>query len=124
VLKAGHPTFHEVCRRSTLPRDFRGESLGGHIALDAAGDRLYVTNRGHDSIATFAVEGDTIHPLQHVSSGGASPRHFLLLEAERMMLVANEEAGNVTGFRIRDDGTLERTALDLAVPGAVFLLQG
>lgn len=106
---------------STLPQGFDGENLGGHIGMNAAGDRLYVTNRGQDSLATFAFDGERLSLLQHVPSGGASPRFFLLLEAEKLMLVANEEGGNVTGFKILDDGTLEPAGLDVAVPGAVFI---
>ena len=37
------------------------------------------------------------------------------------MLAANEEGRAVTGFAIREDGTLKETGLNLAVPGAVFL---
>lgn len=108
---------------STLPPGFAGESLGGHLPINEAGDRLYVTNRGHDSIATFAFDGEWLSLLQHVSSRGASPRFVLLLEGEKLLVVANEEGGNVTGFELRDDGTLAPAGLDLAVPGAVFLFE-
>jgi 6-phosphogluconolactonase len=121
VLETADTSFRAVGHVSTLPPDFRGESLGGHIGMNASGDRLYVTNRGHDSIATFAVEGDRLSLLEHVPSGGASPRFFLLLETEKRMLVANEEGGNVTAFGIRSDGTLEPEGVCATVPGAVFL---
>lgn len=123
VLETADTSFRAVGHASTLPPDFRGESLGGHIGMNAAGDRLYVTNRGHDSIATFAVEGDRLSLLGHVPSGGASPRFFLLLETEKRMLVANEEGGNVTAFGIRSDGTLEPEGVCATVPGAVFLFE-
>lgn len=106
---------------STLPGSYAGESLGGHIGLNAAGDRVYVTNRGHDSVASFAFDGAQLSLRQHLPSGGRSPRFFLLCEAERWMFVAHEESGTVTGFRLRSDGTLEPTDLALAVPGAVTL---
>jgi predicted dienelactone hydrolase len=41
---------------STLPTGFAGDSLGGHLALNVAGDRVYVSNREHDSIAVFALD--------------------------------------------------------------------
>jgi 6-phosphogluconolactonase len=59
--------------------------------------------------------------LQHVSSGGASPRFFLLMETERLLFLANEESGNLTAFRIESDGRLLPLAGDLPLPGAVFL---
>lgn len=106
---------------STLPLDFEGESLGGHVSINAAGDRVYVTNRGHDSIAVFAMADGVLELLQHVPSGGASPRAFVLLEAERQLVLANEESGNLTFFDVKKDGTLSRAG-DLPLPGAAFLL--
>ena len=113
--------FRSVQRVSTLPADYRGESLGGHIGLNSARDRIYVTNRGHDSIAVFDISGGTLKLLQHVPSGGASPRHFLLDEHRKMMLVANEDGGNVTGFRVEANGTLSPSGLNIAVQGPAFL---
>ena len=107
---------------STLPLDFRGESLAGHIAFNAAGDRVYVTNRGHDSVAVFALSDGALVSLQHVPSGGASPRAFILLEADRQLVLANEESGSLTSFEIAPDGTLSPSGQALPLPGAAFLL--
>ncbi|UZK65355.1 lactonase family protein [Sphingomonas sp. M1-B02] len=106
---------------STLPSGFGGKSLGGHIGINAAGDRIYVTNRGHDSIATFALDAaGRVSLLEHIPSEGASPRFFLLLDERRRMLVANEEGNSVTVFEIEPDGTLAKSA-EVAVPAPVFL---
>lgn len=107
---------------STLPVDFRGESLGGHVSLNAQGDRAYVTNRGHDSIAVFSWYDGVLQLQQHVPSGGASPRSFVLLEAERQLALANEEGGNLVFFDLAEDGSLQRAGAELALPGAVFLM--
>lgn len=105
---------------STLPEGFDGESLGGHLGLSPAGDRIYVTNRGHDSIAAFALADEGLSLLGHTPSGGASPRFFLLQDAERRMLVANEEGGNVTVFDVAADGGLTQSG-EVAVPGPAFV---
>lgn len=109
---------------STLPSGFDGSSLGGHLSLNAEGDRAYVTNRGHDSVAAFAWHGDgSIEQLGIVPSGGASPRAFVLLEAQRQFVLANEEGGNVVVFDIEPDGTLSPSARStLDIPGAAFLM--
>jgi 6-phosphogluconolactonase len=107
---------------STLPGGYGGRSLGGHLGLNAAGDRLYATNRGHDSVAVFAVEPDGLRLLQHVPSGGASPRFFLLLEGERRLLVANEEGNCVASLPMAPDGTLAPPDRLTPVPGPVFLV--
>jgi 6-phosphogluconolactonase len=124
VLDREGPALRSRQVLSSLPEGYGGKSLGGHIGMNAAGDRLYVTNRGHDSIAAFAFDGDRLSLLQHVPSGGASPRFFLLLEAQRLMLLANEESGNVTVFKVEEDGTLQPTRVDLPIPAAVFIFTG
>jgi 6-phosphogluconolactonase len=107
---------------STLPDGFSGESLGGHIVLNKAADRLYVTNRGHDSIAVFALAPDgSPSLLQHVPSAGESPRFLLLAEDEKRLFVANEEGGSVGVFQVADDGTLTQDGAPIPIPGAVFL---
>jgi 6-phosphogluconolactonase len=108
---------------STLPHGFVGESLAGHLSINAASNRAYVTNRGHDSIAVFSWDtAGVVNLLQHAPSGGGSPRSFVLLEREQQLIVANEEGGNVTVFQLGADGTLLPLSMDIAAPGAVFLL--
>jgi 6-phosphogluconolactonase len=107
---------------STLPVNFAGQSIAGHVCINRAGDRVYVTNRGHDSIAVFALElNGSTSLLQHVPSGGASPRAFVLLEDQRQLVLVNEEAGNVAVFSILANGTLAPHHQVLPVPGAVFV---
>jgi 6-phosphogluconolactonase len=118
----GRLTPHQTL--SMLPDGFEGESLGGHLALNQAGDRVYVTNRGHDSIAVFAIDGSGLMLLQHVPSGGASPRFFLLLEAQRLLVLANEDGGNLTFFDVLENGTLAPRHEAISVPGAVFVFAG
>src|SRR5690606_3204095 len=108
---------------STLPRGFGGENLGGHLAMNAAGDRVYVSNRGHDSIAVFALDADEgeARLLQHVRSGGVHPRHFVLLEDEALLVAAHEEDGRVEVFALASDGRLAALDQGVVVPGACYL---
>ncbi len=106
---------------STLPADWLGANIVAHIGANAAGDRLYVSNRGHDSIAVFALnEGGDPTLLQHIASGGASPRFFIILEEEHRMLVVHERNQRVTMLDILPDGTLASTDFAVHVPGAAF----
>jgi 6-phosphogluconolactonase len=63
-----------------------------HISPD--GRFLYGSNRGHDSIAVFAVEQGSgkLTPRGHVSSGGRTPRNFTLTPSGRHLLVANQDS--------------------------------
>jgi 6-phosphogluconolactonase (cycloisomerase 2 family) len=109
---------------STAPEGFGGSNLGGHLALNRTGDRAYVTNRGHDSVAVFALadEGEPTL-LQHIPSRGASPRFFLLLEDEKLLVLTNEEGNNLVAFEIATDGTLRALPVNLTLPGAVFVTE-
>ncbi len=107
---------------STLPAGFDGASYGAHIALNRAGTRLYLSNRGRDSIAVFAIGGDGgLTLMQHVGCGGHWPRLFLLREDRGELLVANERSGNVAILRLLPDGRLGDPARGVAIPGVVFL---
>jgi 6-phosphogluconolactonase len=104
--------------------DFHGDNSGGHLAWPRH-DRAYVTNRGEDSIALIAVSLDPprLTPLQHVSSGGKSPRHFLLLEPAGRLVAANEKDGRVVSFSVGADGRLAPTGHSVTLPGACFVFR-
>lgn len=124
VTLDAHPNGSFTTRASTslLPAGFTGKSQAAHIAIDAAGRRLYASNRGDDSIAVFALDTNgNASAIQHIKSGGRWPRFFLLLEDIGLCLVANQRSGNIAVFRIGIDGTLTATDETLAVPAAVFL---
>ncbi len=123
VLDIEGPVLRPRKTLRTLPVDAVGHSIVAHIAANAAGDRLYVSNRGDDSIAVFALDtaGDAVL-LQHVPSGGASPRFFHLIEDEQVMVVAHERDHRVTQLAIRLDGTLAPSGSGVTVPGAAYIL--
>lgn len=114
---------------STLPASHQGENACAHIELSPDGRFLYASNRGHDSIAIFAVnpEDGLLEPVDHVSVLGQHPRHFTLSPDGAHLLVANRDTNNVTVFA-RDEATGRLTptggSLNLSKPVCVrFLAQ-
>lgn len=104
---------HEV---STLPAGDAGDSLAAAVRVHPDGRRVFVSNRGHDSIATFAV-GDPGEPpalLGHVASGGAGPRDVAVDPSGRWLLAANQRSGEITGFALDDPTGLPRPLGELA----------
>ncbi|MFW2381407.1 MAG: lactonase family protein [Acidimicrobiales bacterium] len=90
---------------STLPADFDGPSLAAEIRVNPAGTRLYVSNRGHDSIAVFDITTVAPELVAHVRSGGHSPRNFALDPTSAALVVANQDSNNLKRFAIDpDDG--------------------
>lgn len=97
---SGELTRGSAC--STLPDDFVGESIAAEIRVHPNGRYVYVSNRGHDSLATFEFVGPQapLVPLGHVPSGGRTPRNFGVHPAGRALLVANQDSHTIVPFEI------------------------
>jgi 6-phosphogluconolactonase len=96
-------SLDERLRESTLPIGDLVDNLPSEIVYTAATARCYVANRGHDTIASFAVHGDgTLDLLGHASSGGEWPRHFAVDPTGRWMLVAHEHSGWISVLPLED----------------------
>ena len=61
---------------------------------------LLASNRGHDSLACYAVSADTgkLEYLRHVPSGGRTPRNFSFSPDNRFVLVGNQDSDIVSVF--------------------------
>lgn len=95
--------LYEWDRCSTRAPGARGPNLAGHVAVNAAGDRVFVTNRGDDAVALFAIDRGHLRFVASVASGGESPRFLCLLEAFGLLLVGHETAGPIAVLAVADD---------------------
>jgi 6-phosphogluconolactonase len=122
LLAVRDGTLDPLATCSTLPEGWSGENLGGHLEWPSTG-RAYVTNRGHDSVALIEVDlaRATLTPVQHLASGGKSPRHFALSGGQ--MIVAHEKDGAVASLAVAEDGSLTPSGHSVEVPGACFVLR-
>lgn len=111
--------FTELQTLSTLP-DGAPPNTVADIHVSSAGDRVYVSNRGHNSIAVYAVQPDgTLERLTIVPCGGDTPRNFALAPDGSRMLVANQVSGTVSVLPIRVGAEeLGAPLQQVAVPGA------
>ncbi len=115
VLKWVSGKFALLQTLSTLPEGFAGENTAAAIRLSPDGATLYVSNRGHDSIAGFRVEEDgRLVSLGFFPSGGKGPRDFILL-ADGRILAANQH----TGVALLSSAPDRRVLSSLPIPGAV-----
>ncbi len=100
---------------STLPEKWsenEGKEIQNTVAevtMTPDGRFLYVSNRGHDSIACFKMMQDGKLTLREiVSVHGKVPRHFAISPTGKHLLVANQETDNLTLFHIHSEtGKLE-----------------
>jgi len=101
----------------TLPADAEGDNWPAEVAVHPEGHALYVSNRGHDSVAVFRLaEGGTPGFAGTVGAGGRFPRHFAVSPCGRWLLVAGQHDGRVAVLRVAEDGMLEPTGAGAAVP--------
>ncbi len=109
---------------STLPTAWSGTNYPADIHAAANGRTLYVSNRGHNSIALFSVADSTgaLALEQVVSTEGDWPRNFSLDPTGRWLLVANQRSGSIVVFaRNPETGRLTLTPQRLALPSPVCL---
>ncbi len=91
---------------TTLPAGGSRDTIAAEIAISPDGRFLYGSNRGHDSIAIFAIDATfgTLAPLGHVHAGGRTPRHFAIDASGRWLLVANQESEAISVFHVDETG--------------------
>ncbi len=109
---------------STLPADFQGKSYTAEVLVHPSGKFLYGSNRGHDSIAVFEIEGQS-GALQRVgvySTRGKTPRNFRIDPSGQFLLAANQGSDAIEVFRIdQESGALEHTGHRAQAPTPVCI---
>ncbi|MEZ5666320.1 MAG: lactonase family protein [Alphaproteobacteria bacterium] len=114
-------TVAEINTLSTLPAGFAGRSSCAEVQIAPDGRHLYGSNRGHDSIAIFAIDpaDGAIAAIGHESTRGAIPRNFEIDPTGAFLAAANQDTGNIVMFRRdADSGLLSATGsvVELGTP--------
>ena len=96
-------------------------SSTAEVAVNRAGTRVYGSNRGNDSIALFAVDPrhETLSFMEDTSTLGKTPRHFTLDPTGKFLLVANQDSGDISVFKVHPGSGQLRPTGQL-VKGAAF----
>jgi 6-phosphogluconolactonase len=103
----------------TLPKSFKGKSWTAEVVVHPSGKFLYGSNRGHNSLAIFAVNPETgmLTPRGHQAKNIKTPRNFAIDPTGTYLLCANQDSGNVIIFRINQEtGALLPTGTVVEVP--------
>ena len=108
---------------STLPPGYEGKGNStAEIAVHPSGKFVYVSNRGHDSIAIFRVDQKTgrLTADGHESTGGKTPRNFAIAPGGRFLLAANQNSDSVVVLSVDPKtGDLTPTGTTVNVPTPV-----
>lgn len=115
--------FRSLATYPTIPESWDQHNGAAAIRLSSDGKFLYVSNRGHDSIAVFAVLPDqALKLVQRVSTFGEFPRDFNWDAEEKYVVAANQNSNNATLYQRQSDGTLTPLEKDIAVPEGTRVL--
>jgi 6-phosphogluconolactonase len=112
----------EIQTVSTLPKDFTGNNSTAEIRVHPNGKFVYCSNRGHDSIAVFAIDEKSgkLTFVECEPSGGKTPRNFCIDPSGTFLLAANQNTNNVAVFRIDGEtGSLAPTGSSIDSPKPV-----
>lgn len=103
----------------TLPPDFFGASTAAAIVATPDGRHVFASNRGHDSVAGFAVDADTgrLEPTGWTRAPGRDPR-FMALHAGALY-VASERDDVIARI---EPGPLQSAEMTVTTPSPVSIV--
>jgi 6-phosphogluconolactonase len=113
----------EIQRISSIPEGFREQNTNADIHIHPDGKFLYVSNRGHNSIAIYHIhKNGFLSVIGYQSTLGDRPRNFMIDQTGRLLFAANRNSDNINVFELNaKTGMLDFTGAALEVPGAVCL---
>lgn len=109
---------------STLPQGFEGRNDDAEITIHPSGKWLFASNRGHDTIAVFAIDpaSGKLQPTGDFSTGGKEPRHFAIDPTGNFLLTENQNSNTIVVFRIDfATGALTQVSKAEGIPSPVCL---
>jgi hypothetical protein len=113
--------LEEVQTIATVPEGVEGGSTA-HIAVHPSGRFVYGSNRGHDSVVVYGIDGESgkLSLVEIKEVGVETPRNFGIDPAGRFLVVAGQVSDELAVFRIDGStGVLEDTGVTVAVPRPV-----
>ncbi|MDD3225634.1 MAG: lactonase family protein [Clostridium sp.] len=116
--------FKEIQYVSTLPKDYSSENGGGAIKISNDGKFLYVSNRGHDSIAVFKINSSSgkIEFVQDAIIHGNGPRDFSLDPTGNFLVAAGQTSNTIEVLSVdKTTGKLEDLNIVKNIPSPVCI---
>ena len=92
----------EMQTTTTLPGGHVGNNSTAEVQVHPSGRFLYGSNRGHDSIAVFAIDQVTgkLTAVETESTRGKTPRNFGIDPTGKWLIAANQNTHTLSVYRI------------------------
>ena len=102
----------------TLPEDFYGYDIAAAVRIKE--NKIYVSNRGSNTIAVFKKDKGYFEKIGHFSTCGNWPRDFDIID--NVLVCCNEISGSVTFFKLNENGLAEKPYQILNIPAALCVV--
>jgi 6-phosphogluconolactonase len=119
---AASGTLTPIQTLPTLPKGYTDRNSTAEIRVTPDGRFLYVSNRGHNSIAMYAIDQKTgnLTSLGNEPTRGEVPRNFNLDPTGSYLIAVHQKSNNATLFKVnKKTGKLEFTGGEIEVPKSV-----
>lgn len=118
-------TLQEFQTITTLPEPLRElPNWASEIRIHPNGRFLYAANRGHDSIAAFAIDPSdgTLKFVEHEAVRGSHPRNFNIDLSGKWLLAAGRDSNTIAVFAIdQETGGLVFTGESVYCPAPICI---
>ncbi len=96
--------LHSLQTLSTIPDDYSEKNTCADVEVHPSGRYVYISNRGHNSIASFSVDPESgmLSPITHTPTEPV-PRSFNMDLSGQIMIVAGQESNTLRVYRIDVD---------------------
>jgi 6-phosphogluconolactonase (cycloisomerase 2 family) len=118
-------TLHPFQTLPSIPMEYTGDNTAAGIDICESGRFLYVSNRGHDSLAGYAISAHdgSLAPTGWQSSLGKGPRFFTLDPSGDLIYTANENGHAIVAFRVdASSGRLSPTGQTVSTGSPVCIV--
>ena len=103
---------------SALPEGYGGESYSA--AIRVLGDEVFVSNRGHDSVARMRFSEERLTLVETIDCRGRTPRDIWF--TGKYLLSANQDSNTVTVLDLEHNGSLTQV-LKIPVPLCILTVE-
>lgn len=120
-------TLKQLQTISTLPKEFSGASSAAEVRIHPNRKFLYGLNRGHDSVASFAINPKTgmLTLVELVSTQGKTASNFNIDPSGSWLIAANQGSDSIVMFKLdQNTGKLQATgkSFQVGTPSCVSFL--
>ena len=128
VFAVDGTSLKDVQTVSTLSAGYTDPNTTAEIIISPDDRFLYVSNRGRDSIAVFAIDpaSGRLTLTADTPAGGRTPRNLRLDPSAGFLFSSNEGDGTITVFKIdKATGLLSQTAAKAQIdtPGGLYFVE-